>query len=159
MDFPTAFTKLLGHEGAYSNNPKDPGGETMWGVTVAVARANGYTGAMNAMPQSVAMPIYKAKYWDAVHCDDMPDSVKYPLFDAAVNSGTVRAVQWLQAALGVAADGVIGAQTMAAVKAVDGRSLAAKMLSGRLTFMTNLPNWDTFGKGWARRVASLVGEI
>ena len=157
MNFDTAFTTLLGHEGGYSNNPKDPGGETMWGVTIAVARENGYTGAMRNLPQDVAKRIYRKKYWDAVRAEELPAAIRYPLFDAAVNSGPTRAIKWLQQALRVNQDGVLGPQTMAAVQTFDASSLAAKMIGARLQFMTDLPTWGVFGKGWARRVAALLG--
>ena len=49
-NFDRAFAALLGHEGGYSNHPDDPGGETNWGVTLTVARANGYVGRMQEMP-------------------------------------------------------------------------------------------------------------
>lgn len=159
MKFEQAFTKLLGHEGGYSNNPRDTGGETMWGVTIAVARANGYTGDMRALPQSVAMAIYKKDYWDAVQADKLPDAARYAVFDAAVNSGVKQAAKWLQQALRVNQDGVIGKQTLAAAQLYDGRELAAKMLGARLQFMTNIPSWPTFGKGWARRIAALLSEV
>lgn len=159
MKFEQAFTKLLGHEGGYSNNPRDTGGETMWGVTIAVARANGYTGTMRALPQSVAMAIYKKDYWDAVQADNLPDAARYAVFDAAVNSGVRQSAKWLQQALGVNQDGIIGKQTLAAAQAFDGRELAAKMLGARLQFMTNIPSWPTFGKGWARRIAALLSEV
>lgn len=159
MDFTEAFTKLLGHEGGYSNHPRDPGGETMWGITAAVARAHGYTGQMRALPQAVARAIYRKDYWDAVQADKLPAAVRYPLFDAAVNSGVKQASKWLQAALGVAQDGVIGPKTIAAAQAIDGAALASAMLGARLQFMTTLSTWPTFSKGWARRIAALLAEV
>lgn len=159
MNFETAFTKLLGHEGGYSNNPKDPGGETMWGITAAVARAHGYKGQMRALPQAVAQAIYRKDYWDAVQADKLPAAVRYPVFDAAVNSGVRQATLWLQFALGVVLDGVIGPRTLAAAQAADGAALASAMLGARLKFMTNLSTWPTFGKGWARRIAALLAEV
>lgn len=57
-NFDKAFVELLGNEGSYSNDPHDPGGETMWGITIAVARENGYVGAMKDMDQSIAKTIY-----------------------------------------------------------------------------------------------------
>lgn len=159
MDFNEAFTKLLGHEGGYSNHPRDPGGETMWGITAAVARAHGYKGQMRALPQTVARAIYRKDYWDAVQADKLPAAVRYPLFDAAVNSGVKQASKWLQAALGVSQDGVIGPKTIAAAQAIDGAALASAMLGARLQFMTGLSTWPTFGKGWARRIAALLAEV
>ncbi len=152
MNFDEAFTRLLGHEGSYSNNPADPGGETMWGVTLKVARANGYTGPMRDLPQSVAKSIYWKSYWDAVKADQMPDIARFDLFDAAVNSGPKQAIKWLQAAVGVPEDGAIGPMTMAAV--AKATPLAVARFNGiRLAFMADLPTWASFGKGWARRIA------
>ena len=158
MDFDQAFTKLLGHEGGYVNHPNDPGGETNWGVTKAVARDFGYTGSMRDLPRDTAKRIYRVKYWDAIKADEMPDAVRYPLFDAAVNSGVGQAARWLQRALGVADDGKIGAITIAKAKQSDGVAVASAMIGQRLQFMTNLSTWPAFGKGWARRIASLMQE-
>lgn len=156
MEFDQAFHQLLGHEGGFVDHPTDPGGATCWGVTERVARANGYTGPMRSLPVDVAKAIYRKDYWDAVRADEVPQVVRYALFDAAVNSGVKQAVKWLQRALGVAEDGVIGAATLAAAKAADGQAIKAKMLSARLQFMTGLPTWPAFGKGWSRRIASLM---
>ncbi|MCP1772876.1 lysozyme family protein [Neisseria perflava] len=54
MDFNTAVDRVLGHEGGYVNHPADPGGETNWGVTKAVAREHGYTGSMREMTRNEA---------------------------------------------------------------------------------------------------------
>lgn len=153
MNFDEAFDRLIGHEGGYVNNPKDPGGETNWGVTVAVARAEGYPGAMRDLPRETAKRIYRRSYWDAVHADELPNCVKFDVFDAAVNHGAVQSAKWLQRAVGTSADGVVGAATVAAARA-DGPLLGAHFNAQRLQFYTDLPTWLTFGKGWARRVAS-----
>ena len=55
--FESLFNRLMEHEGGYINHPNDPGGETMWGVTKRVARANGYTGSMRNLPKSTAQVI------------------------------------------------------------------------------------------------------
>ena len=156
MTFDQAFQQLLGHEGGYSDNKADPGGATMWGVTERVARAHGYTGHMRDLPVALAKQIYRASYWDAVRADELPAPVRYSVFDAAVNSGVGQSVKWLQRALGVSDDGAIGPKTLAAAQAADGQVLKAKMLGARLQFMTDLATWPSFGRGWARRVASLL---
>lgn len=157
MTFDQAFDALLGHEGGYSRHPDDPGGETMWGVTARVARSEGYQGEMRLMPRECAKAIYKKRYWDTVRADEMPAPVRYALFDAAVNSGVVQAVRWMQRAAGVGEDGVIGPVTMKAV-AADPARVAVRMLAFRLDFMTSLPTWGAFGRGWARRVAAVMQE-
>ena len=156
MNFDEAFQRLLGVEGDFVDHPADPGGATMWGITERVARANGYKGHMRDFPVSLAKQIYRASYWDAVRADELPTAVRYSVFDAAVNSGVSQSVKWLQRALGVSDDGAIGPKTLAAAQAADGHVLKAKMLGARLQFMTDLPSWPSFGRGWARRVASLL---
>jgi lysozyme family protein len=155
MNFDKAFHELLGHEGGYSDHPDDPGGATMWGVTQRVARANGYTGRMQDLPVEVAKKIYKKDYWDAVQADTLPEDIRYAIFDAAVNSGPVQAIKWLQAVLGVEQVGVLGPKTKAALTA-NTKPLKAKYLGIRLRFMTDLRNWSSFSKGWARRIADLL---
>lgn len=158
MNFDQAFDKLLGNEGGYSFNPVDPGGETMWGVTARVARANGYTGDMKALPREKAAEIYRASYWAPIRADELPDRLRFHVFDAAVNSGVSQAVKWLQRVAGVADDGVFGAMTLAAVGHLDPGAAVAAYNGLRLDFMTSLPTWGSFGKGWARRIAGNLQE-
>lgn len=158
MDFDTAFYELLGHEGGYSNNPADPGGETMWGVTWRVARAHGYEGEMKDMPVEFAKTVYRKNYWAPTKADQLPDVLRYPVFDAAVNSGVAQSIQWLQEAVGATVDGIIGPQTVSFASKADPEITVRKMLGVRLQFMTDLDTWPHFGRGWARRIASLLRE-
>lgn len=157
MNFEQAFELLLGHEGGFVDNPDDPGGATKWGITERVARAHGYQGPMRDLPVAVARGIAKIAYWDTVRADLLPAAVRYAVFDAAYHSGPGQSVKWLQRALGVVDDGVIGRQTLAAAAACNPDELRARMLGQRLLFLTGLKTWPAFGKGWARRVASLLG--
>lgn len=156
MNFDTAFHKLLGHEGGYVDHPSDPGGATTWGVTQAVARANGYTGHMRDFPVDIAKAIYWRQYWVPIKADDLPPAIRYAVFDAAVNSGANQAVKWLQRAIGVNDDGVVGPQTMTFARAAHPDFVIRRMLGQRLEFMSDLKNWPTFGRGWARRVAEIL---
>ena len=154
MNFDQAFDILLKHEGGYSNHKDDTGGATMWGITEKVARAHSYVGEMRNLPMEFAKRIYKATYWDAVRADELPAAVRYSVFDAAVNSAVNRATKWLQDSVGATADGVIGPKTLTAVRQQNPEQLNGAYNATRLIFLTNLPNWGTFGKGWARRVAA-----
>ena len=156
MNFDQAFDKLMGYEGGYSNNPNDPGGETMYGITSIVARANGYLEAMKDMPVDVAKRIYRANYWDKCQADKLPDLIRYAVFDAAVNSGVKQSVMWLQRSVGADADGVVGPQTLATVNSLNPDGILRRILSQRLVFMTSLAGWPEFGKGWARRIGGLL---
>ena len=158
MNFADAFSKLIDpqHEGAYSNLPGDPGGETMYGITIAVARSNGYQGDMRSMPRDTAASIYQAKYWAAAGCDAVPDVLKFDLFDMAVNQGVPSAVKALQHAVGVTEDGALGPMTIQAVLATLPVRLLFRFDAARLVHYAE--NSDTqllaFGRGWLRRVAT-----
>lgn len=157
VTFDQAFDTLIGHEGGHANHPSDPGGETMWGVTRRVALQEGYTGDMRHLPRDTAKAIYRKRYWDAVRADELPPAMRYPVFDAAVNSGVTQAVKWLQRAVDVQDDGLIGPLTLSAAKKAD--FLAVPLMLGlRLDFMTSLPTWGAFGRGWARRIAAILKE-
>lgn len=158
MKFDEAFEKLIGHEGGYSNHPDDPGGETMFGVTAKVARANGYTGAMRDMPLVVAKSIYRASYWDTVRADELPEVVRFDVFDASVNSGPGQAIRFLQRSTGSTDDGRLGPMTMRAIKAIDPQLLDKRLNGYRLRFMCELKTWPSFGRGWAARIATNLIE-
>lgn len=154
MNYTAALTKLLQHEGGYADHPADPGGKTAWGITEAVARLHGYAGSMRDMPQSVADRIYRRAYWDAVRADQLPDELRFHVFDAAAHSGVRQAVQWLQSSAGVAPDGILGPVTLAAVRQADPQQLARRYSGFRLRYLAGLKHWPDFSRGWARRIAA-----
>lgn len=133
MDINTMLSDLLRVEGGYTNNPNDPGGETNYGITKAVAAANGYTGPMKDMPQATAKSIYQSVYFrnpgfDRVFATGLT-GVAAELFEAGVNMGTGTATKFLQRALNalnmrgklyatLAVDGVIGMGTISALNAL-----------------------------------------
>ena len=158
-NFDEALKAILHHEGGFVNHPKDPGGMTNLGVTKKVWEE--WVGhevdekAMRGLTPEIVGPMYKVKYWDKVKGDDLPAGVDYVVFDAAVNSGPGRAAKWLQACVGVDPDGGIGPKTLAAVNAFDASQLVEDYAKRRLSFLMDLETWDTFGKGWGRRVAEV----
>lgn len=93
---------LLAREGGYCNHPSDKGGETCFGITIDVARANGYEGEMEALPVQFAKDIYMKRYWHGPGFDDVSKvnmSVAEELFDTGVNMGPDIAAGFLQRAL------------------------------------------------------------
>lgn len=131
MNLKETLNALIGREGKYSNNPNDKGGETMWGITVAVARAFGYTGPMAIMPRDVAERIYTERYWQQPSFDkvaQLNEAIAEELLDTGVNMGPAVAGKFLQRALNVlnqddklfpniSVDGGIGKMTLAALGA------------------------------------------
>lgn len=92
----------IGKEGRYSNHKSDTGGETMWGITIATARRNGYTGAMRDLPRATAVSIYRNEYLVRPGFDKVLEIyplVAEELFDSGVNLGPYWPSLWLQMAL------------------------------------------------------------
>lgn len=122
---------LIAREGGYVNDPRDAGGETNWGVTARVARANGFAGPMRDMTREQAKTIYSKVYWTAPGFDRVAafsQTVAEELFDTGVNMGPAKASEFLQIALNglnsngkdypdIAEDGDIGSGTIAALVA------------------------------------------
>lgn len=126
--FDDAFVHVVGIEGKYSNDPKDSGGETMYGITLDVARSFGYGGRMQDLPLATAKEIYKRRYWEALNLEVMPTEIAKELFDTGVNLGVAAAGTFLQRCLNalnrqqsdypdVVVDGVVGPKTIAALNA------------------------------------------
>lgn len=157
-NFDVCFELMLAHEGGYVDHPKDPGGRTNLGVTQRVWEE--WLGRpvsekeMRALTPTMVKPLYKRKYWDACRADDLVAGVDYVVFDVSVNSGPGRAIKFLQSCVGVTVDGGFGPITLAAVKKAeeDPARLIELYCAKRLEFLQSLKTFETFGKGWSRRV-------
>lgn len=159
-----AYTKLIGHEGGFTDDPRDPGnslpdgrpGCTNLGVTQKAWEE--YRGKqvthdeMRALTPLAVKPFYKSLYWDKIKADDLPHGVDYAVFDTCVNSGPKRSVILLQEAVNANPDGSIGPMTLSAVRSHNSELLIKDYTQRRLSFMMALPTWATYGKGWERRV-------
>lgn len=137
-----AISVTLGYEGGYTNHPRDPGGPTNWGITIYDARKYWKEFAtaddVKAMPKSVAIDIYRQRYWAPLNCDNDPDGVDLVTFDYGVNSGLGRARP--------CRDRNKKDDPVVWVKAI---------CAERLAFLKRLGTWSTFGKGWGARVANV----
>lgn len=158
-NFDTSLIAVLAHEGGYSNHPEDNGGPTNLGITLAsyrkwVAR-DGNIDDLRSLTKAQAGKVYRGQYWNAVSADDLPSGLDYAVFDYAVNSGPTRAAKALQRIVGVTQDGKIGPATLAAVALSDTRDTIAKLCDGRLVWLRTLSDWETFGRGWERRVSAV----
>jgi lysozyme family protein len=167
-DFDRSFEIVVGHEGGYSTNPDDPGNWT--GGAVGAGQLNGTKYGISAAAYPTtdianltlpkAKSIYFLDYWMPTECATMPGRLALIMFDAAVNNGVWQAIQFLQAALGVDMDGVIGPETRAALASATafdpmGTVVMSETHAQRIDFMGNLSTWPTFGLGWSRRLAQL----
>lgn len=157
--FDSCLAEVLRHEGGWSDHPKDPGGATMQGITLATYSDHlgrqATKDELRNIPASVRDAIYRKRYWDVVSGDSLPAGVDLSVFDIAVNSGPGRAGRILQSCLGVVVDGAIGPRTLDAVLSAEDAPLINEIAARRMAFLRSLPTWTTFGSGWARRVADV----
>lgn len=154
MTFDEAFPRLIQHEGGYVNDPRDPGGETRWGIS---KRSYPHLDITN-LTLAQAAEIYRRDYWGPAGCEAVPAQIRFDLFDMAVNSGVRQAVRALQRAVGEVEDGILGPRTLQAIGSLPPARLVARFNGARLAFMVALPTWDAFGRGWARRIAANLME-
>ena len=154
MTFDEAFERLCGHEGGYVDHPDDPGGETNFGISKRAYPNEDIKG----LTLFRAKQIYLRDYWGPAGCDTVPHTLKFDLFDMAVNSGVNKAVKTLQQVCGTDVDGILGPRTLLAISTMPTTRLVARFNGYRLEFLASLSTWPTFGRGWARRIATNLKE-
>lgn len=169
MSFDAAYDFTVGLEGGYSNDPADAGGQTMFGITERVARANGYKGEMRYLPKETAKFIYKKDYWNPLKLDEIcilsPD-IAHEMFDTAVNCGVGVPARFLQRSLNLLTpkpdlkvDGQIGPTTIRflsdflKIRGNNGIRCLLKMLNGQqvtyyMEITENRPANRQFIYGW-----------
>lgn len=164
---------VIDREGDYTNHPADRGGATRWGITEAVARANGYAGDMRYFAREAAAAIYRRIYWLRPRYDAVAAHaplIAAELFDTGVNMGPAVATGFLQRALNalnrgardypdVLLDGRVGPQTLTAlggflaVRGANGETVllkAIEALQGEryLALAERRPANEAFLYGW-----------
>lgn len=152
--FERAFVVLIGQEGGYVNDPRDPGGETKYGISKRAYPLED----IPAMTLERAHYLYRHDYWDRIRGDELPYGIALALFDFAVNSGVHEAVLGLQRAVGAVTDGVIGPKTLETVARRSLKATVIDLQAERLVVMARQKNFPTFGRGWARRAVSIAVE-
>lgn len=163
--FLAAVNATIDIEGRYTDDPQDPGNWTGGHVGQGACHGTNWGISAASYPQldiksltrPQALAIYQRDFWTPIHGNDLPPTLAGLVFDAAVNNGRDRAIQWLQAAAGAKVDGDLGPFTLAAIAARVGTPAATATLcveyqAHRLDFMARLPDWQRFGLGWARRL-------
>jgi lysozyme family protein len=170
---------LIAREGGFVDHPADRGGATNWGITEAVARANGYAGPMALLPRGEAAAIYRRLYWLRPRFDAVArraPRIAAELFDTGANMGPGVAVTFLQRALtalnrngtdfaDLIPDGRIGEATLAALDAflavrptgetVLLRALEALQGERYLRLAEKRPASEAFLYGW---LANRIGQ-
>jgi lysozyme family protein len=160
-NFDYCLSVVLASEGGFTDHPSDPGGATKYGITWAVLAGwrlpkKTTKDDVRALTTEEASAIYKAKYWDAIRGDELPNGVDLMAFDCAVNQGTGRAVRFLQQAVDVQLDGQLGPVTMAAVNSAFIPGLIIEYGARRMNAYGMLSRlFQVFGLGWSRRLMTV----
>lgn len=162
MDFEQAFDRLVGHEGGFRDDRRDPGNWTGGRVGVGQLKGTKYGIAANTYPDldigdltlDQAKAIYRRDWWDAIGADEIDGAITYQVWDFAINAGMGTAKRALQRAVGVADDGAFGPVTLSAIRRASVPDVLLRFNAQRLRFYTSLAKWPEYGKGWTNRVAS-----
>jgi|TARA_B110000858_G_scaffold97035_1_gene111672 lysozyme family protein len=155
-NYEACLEKILHHEGGYVNHPSDPGGETNLGITKRVYEEWGGTKDMKDLTVDDAAPIYEKNYWARTKCDQIPSGLDLCVFDFAVNAGPGRAAKFLQKMIGTTVDGGIGPNTLESLATYVNFTGIQEAINNyqeaRQSYYESLSTFDTFGRGWTRRV-------
>lgn len=154
MDFDKAVEFVLKHEGYYSNDPKDAGGETKFGIS---KRAYPNIDIKN-LSRDDAIAIYKRDYWNKLPAG-LPAAIHCALFDCAVNTGISRALRLLQNAIKTNSDGKWGGLSQAALSKFSANEILLMFTTERIMFYSSLQTFGKFGKGWINRTVSCALEF
>jgi len=177
MEFIDALEVTLHHEGGLSNHKDDTGGLTNFGITQTIYNKCGYTGTVRNIKPEEVEHIYRKYYWDLCRCEDLPNGLDLMTFDWAVNSGPKTAMIELQKQILVPenmtpevgllkADGIIGSKTLERINSRFSRfecdahrnKFLDEYRKSRIRWIHALENYDTFGRGWLRRIADVYAR-
>ncbi len=165
---PACLAFVLQWEGGYVNHPRDKGGATNKGITQAIydqwrARLDCAPIDVRHISDPEVASIYAEGYWATSAAGDCAPPLDHDVCDTAVLSGPAPAVRWLQDALSVSVDGVVGVVTRAALATADPRKVALGILDRREATHRQRVAVDqgqaVFLDGWLRRCAALRKEV
>jgi lysozyme family protein len=148
MKFEDAIEILLKHEGGYVNHPKDPGGETNFGI----AKRSYPDLNLKTLTKEEAVEIYRRDFWEKCKIELLPPALRLIVFDCAVNQGPGVAVGLLQAAVGSKVDGVLGPETLTKLQGLNTFKVLEKYAALRLERYQRNPKFAYFGDGWTKRL-------
>ena len=152
IKFDDIIEVVLHHEGGYVNDPKDPGGETNFGI----AKRSHPDVDIKNLTEEGAKEIYKEHYWDRNKVEDLPENLRHIYFDMCVNQGRSRAVRIMQRAANakganLKVDGGMGPKTIAAMDGVELDRVRAYLVKYYADLVTRKPDLEKFYFGWFRR--------
>jgi lysozyme family protein len=152
ITFDEIIGTVLHHEGGYVNDPKDPGGETNYGVS---KRAYPDVDIKN-LTEDDAKDIYRRDYWQKYKCEELPKELRHIYFDMCINMGAGRAVKIMQETANAKGanlkiDGGMGPMTIGAMNGVELLRVRAYRVKYYATLIERKPDLAKFYFGWFKR--------
>lgn len=158
--FDKVFDRVIGHEGGFQADPKDRGNWTSGVIGQGELKGTKFGLAAMTYPHldiknitvDQAKAIYFEDWWLPLKLDMYHPAMSFQIFDASVNHGSGRAVQFLQRAVGAKDDGILGPKTLKEIAKIQNDDLLLLFIAERLQYFTEVKTWDVYGKGWSRRM-------
>ena len=149
--FPYCAEYSLAREGGFYDDPV--GGPTNFGISLK-AFPDLTLGDIQSMTPERAATLYRARYWEPCGCGEMPVAIALMVFEAAINQGAARAVRWLQKALDVEEDGLVGRETLDALALADEKRTLQLIAGLRAYAYLECPTdqWRREAGGWRTRL-------
>ncbi|HYX37232.1 MAG TPA: glycosyl hydrolase 108 family protein [Oligoflexus sp.] len=142
-------------EGGYSNDKRDNGGETKWGISLKSHPE--LAGRIQSLTRDEAKKIYRREYFIPGYVSKYPSKVRLSVLDGSINHGILgnnRLVQKALKSLGcnILVDGVVGPKTLAALRSVDPLDFIVAHCKFRLALFRGHLDYQWAGAGWESRV-------
>lgn len=162
MSFDKIHTFVMKWEGGLTDDANDPGGITNYGVCLRFLQSVDPKATRDDiihMTPEKAKQLFYDHFWLKCKCDQLPDKIAMVVYDTAVNTGCSQSIKFLQRALSIQDDGIIGPQTLSEASHCNVEGCVWDFLRYRAMFYENLankkPSLKCFLKGWLNRVAGL----
>ena len=180
--FDAAVRYTFRNEGIWSDDPDDPGGATMYGISLRLARSLGDLDGdgkldldldhdgdvdeadMRLLTPQIAVETYKKIFWDPYNYNRLPLAVAIKAFDFGVNMGSKQSHKILQQSVRAASslrlieDGILGKRSLEAIRACDDKALLASYRAHAAGFYQMLafkrPRSRKYLNGWLNRAYS-----
>ena len=152
IKFDEIIEVVLEHEGGYVNDPKDPGGETNFGI----AKRSHPDVDIKNLTREQAIEIYKKYYWDGNKVEELPSQLRHIYFDMCINMGKRRAVKVLQRAANnkgqnLKVDGGLGPVTLKTIRNVELERVRAYRVKYYVDIINKNSDLEKFYFGWFKR--------
>lgn len=161
MLIPEEAARIIRHtltlEGGYNNIPGDNGGETNFGISKKAYPNED----IRAMTIERATELAYRDYYEKFHLELIQSfRIRAKVFDTGFNAYPTTAIKFLQRALGVHDDGVIGMETLTAIVGKEENTILYAMIKQQMLnyvrIVSHAENQAQFLAGWTNRAFDII---